>query len=151
MENKKILIVEDDLDIAAMYQSKFEKEWFDVLLTHNWIDAVTEVTKFKPNAILLDIMMPSMDWFETLKVIRELAPSVNTKIIMFSNLNKKEDIDKCMSYWADAYLLKANTTPKDAVDKVKDLIFKKESNETNNVISNLKCPHCWKLLNININ
>ncbi len=151
MENIKILIVEDDIDIATMYQAKFEKEWFNVKLVQNWIDAVTEVTKFKPNAILLDIMMPSMDWFETLKVIRELGPSINTKIIMFSNLNKKEDIDKCMAYWADAYLLKANTTPKDAVDKVRDLIFKKDLNETNNIISGLKCPHCWRDINININ
>ncbi|HBA44835.1 TPA: hypothetical protein DEG21_04995 [Patescibacteria group bacterium] len=46
--------------------------------------------------MLLDIMMPSMDGFETLRVIRELAPSLNTKIIMFSNLNSKDDIEKCM-------------------------------------------------------
>ena len=152
MQNK-ILIVEDDTDLSTMYKIKFEKEWFEVKVADNWLTAVTFVTEFKPNAILLDIMMPSMDWFETLRVIRDLAPSLNTKIIMFSNLNSKDDIDKCMKLWADAYLLKASTTPKDAVEKVKSMIWEQnnfsQENFSNKIIK--QCPHCLKNIEININ
>jgi DNA-binding response OmpR family regulator len=152
MQNK-ILIVEDDTDLSTMYKIKFEKEWYEVKVADNWLTAVTLVTEFKPNAILLDIMMPSMDWFETLRVIRDLAPSLNTKIIMFSNLNSKDDIDKCMKLWADAYLLKASTTPKDAVEKVKSMIWNTsnpvENNSQNKIIK--ECPHCHKNIEIDIN
>lgn len=61
------------------------------------MDAVMRVMDFAPDVILLDIMMPSMDGFETLRVIRELAPSLHTKIVMFSNLNRQNDIDRCMA------------------------------------------------------
>jgi DNA-binding NarL/FixJ family response regulator len=67
-------------------------------------------------------MMPTMDGFETLRVIRSLAPSlVDMKIIMFSNLHSQEDIDKCMRLGANGFLIKANTTPKEAVELVEKL------------------------------
>lgn len=154
MKEIKILIVEDDMELANMYKLKFDKEWFNTKIADNWFTAVTEVTTFNPNIILLDIMMPSMDWFETLRIIRELAPSLECKIIMFSNLNSKDDIDKCMKLWADAYLLKANITPKQAVEKIYELLWTnqnewEEKNEEKKCdIKN--CPHCWKEIQINI-
>ena len=62
----------------------------------NGLTAVTEITEFAPDIILLDIMMPSMDGLETLSAIRRLAPSLKTKIVMFSNLNSQAEIEKCM-------------------------------------------------------
>lgn len=59
-----------------------------------------------------------MDGLETLRVIRELAPSLKTKVIMFSNLNNKKDVEKCMQLGADGYFVKADTSPKEAVEKV---------------------------------
>lgn len=155
MKEIKVLIVEDDMELATMYKLKFEKEWFNVKIADNWFTAVTEVTVFNPNIILLDIMMPSMDWFETLRIIRELAPSLECKIIMFSNLNSKDDIDKCMKLWADAYLLKAEITPKQAVDKIYELLNtwrKSESAWTNNwnMCTTKNCPHCWKEITFTI-
>lgn len=108
------------------------------------MDAVTHVMDFAPDVILLDIMMPSMDGFETLRVIRELAPSLHAKIIMFSNLNRQNDIDRYMSGGADAYLLKADTTPKDAVLKIEELLaFKEEENIATEIkVVQCSCPHC---------
>lgn len=116
------------------------------------MEAVSTVMEFIPDAILLDIMMPSMDGFETLRVIRELAPSLRTKIIMFSNLNRQTDIDRCMEHGADAYLLKAETTPADAVKKVEELFAnshmrRKEDTPIVNELSgppmvHCKCPNC---------
>lgn len=154
MDNIKVLIVEDDNDLATMYKLKFEKEWFETKIADNWLIAVTQVIEFQPNIILLDIMMPSMDWFETLRVIRELAPSLKCKIIMFSNLNSKNDIDKSIQLWADAYLLKASTTPKQAVDKIYELLGEKKwepKKEISEIQSNNhSCPHCWNSLNIKV-
>ncbi|MDD5377253.1 MAG: response regulator [Candidatus Gracilibacteria bacterium] len=156
MDDLKILIVEDDEDLSTMYKLKFEKEGFDTRVSNNGLDAITLVTDFEPNVILLDIMMPGMDGFETLRVIRELAPSLKCKIVMFSNLNSKEDIDKCMHLGADAYLLKANTTPKEALEKIRELFV--ERRVANEGIDNRdtfsakahSCPHCGKNIHIDV-
>ena len=119
---KKILIVEDDFELATMYKLKFEKEGFEVHICDNGLKAVTDLTVLMPDVVLLDIMMPTMDGFETLRVIRQLAPSLKTKIIMFTNLNGQADIDRCMALGADDFLLKANTTPREAVEKIQKLL-----------------------------
>ena len=160
MDTLKILIVEDEKDIANMYKIKLEKEWMQVTIADNWISAASLVAEFKPNVILLDIMMPWMDWFETLRVMRELAPSLESKIIMFSNLNSKDDIERCMKNWADAYLLKANTTPRDVFEKIVELTSKKEEIKSNQTKyesctitkedSDCMCPHCWKEIRIKV-
>lgn len=144
----KILIVEDDINLSEMYKIKFQKEWFEVQVSDNWFDALVTIQNFKPDVILLDIMMPDIDWFETLKVIREQT-SFDTKIIMFSNLNRKDDIDKALNLWADDYLIKANVTPKEAVERVKDMLWaekeKKSSNQSDvKLWIEVVCPHCWK-------
>ena len=142
---RKILIVEDDATISTLFRIKFEKEWYIVKICANWMDAVTQVVEFAPSIILLDIMMPSMDGFETLTVIRKLAPSLKTKIVMFSNLNNQGDIDRCAALWADAYLLKAETTPADAVKKVEELLSDlccQEKMKALEVPTYCKCPNC---------
>lgn len=144
MEARKILIVEDDLELANMYSMKFEREGFTVKICPNGLNAVTDVTSYIPDVILLDIMMPGMDGFETLRVIRQLAPSLKTKIIMFTNLNSQSDIDRCMMLGADDFLLKANTTPKEAVDRVRQMIeapVKKDYPQNVKIIYP-ECPHC---------
>ena len=121
---KKIMIVDDDKNMYEMYELKFQKEWFIVMVCVNWLDALTKVTDFKPDVILLDVMMPQMDGFETLRAIKELTTTIKSKIIMFSNINTKKDIEKWYELWADEYIVKANCTPKEIVNIV-NLVLEK--------------------------
>lgn len=149
-DSKKILLVEDDVSLSDMYRLKFEKEWFEVKVSENWFDALVKIQEFRPDVILLDIMMPDIDWFETLEVIRKQT-TLDTKIIMFSNLNRKDDIDKALELGADDYLIKANVTPREAVKKVLDMLnistswekdwVKQDQNKSNS--STVTCPNCW--------
>ncbi len=150
MEVKKILIVEDDLELANMYSMKFEREGFQVHICSNWLNAVTDVTTYFPDVILLDIMMPGMDGFETLRVIRQLAPSLKTKIIMFTNLNSQSDIDRCMMLGADEFLLKANTTPKEAVERVRQLLEDSKKLWQTAKVIHPECPHCHHIFEMTI-
>ena len=122
METKRIMIVEDDLNTSDMYRLKFEKNNFKVLVSNNWLDALTKLVDFNPDIILLDIMMPSMNWFETLSAIKELTTTINAKIIICSNLSDKKDILKWFEIWADDYLVKANVTPTEIFERVKKLL-----------------------------
>lgn len=122
MSSKKIMIVEDDINTYEMYSLKFKKEWFEVLVSNNWLDALTKLVDFKPDVILLDIMMPSMDGFETLTAIKQLTTTINAKIIICSNLNDKKNIVRWFEIWADDYLVKANVTPNEIYERVKKLL-----------------------------
>lgn len=142
MEGKKVLIVEDELDIVDIYKLKLEKEGFIVEVATDWFTALTKAVTFTPHLILLDVMMPNMNWFESLTTIRNLAPSLkNTKIIMFSNLSSQDDIDKAMRNWADWYLLKSNYTPAELVFRVKEFL------EVREFPHSIICPHCSHEIN----
>ncbi len=121
---KKLLIIEDDKVLNEMYRLKFEKEWFEVKSAYDWLDWLSKIEEwFNPDIILLDLMMPSMNWFETLDTIKRQTSS-DCKIIIFTNISDKDKINKAITMWADDYLIKANTTPKSAVEKVNEILRK---------------------------
>ena len=123
------------------------------------MNAVTDVTTFVPDVILLDIMMPYMDGFETLRTIRQLAPSLRTKIIMFSNLNSPNDVEKCRALGADDYLVKADTTPKQALDAIERIFLGRPKEEPvhadrsadSSMSASASCPHCGKHISVHVN
>lgn len=122
---KKILIVEDDKILSEMYALKLRKEGFDVKESINWLEWLTCIWEFNPDVVLLDIMMPTMNWFETLEAIKNQTSS-KSKIIMFTNIVDKDKIETAMQAWADDYLIKANTNPSDVIEKINYLLNKKE-------------------------
>lgn len=94
-----------------------------VKIAENGIEATTIIGTFSPKVILMDMMMPTMNGFETIGVIRKLAPTLEySKIIVFSNLSSEEDRAKAKELGADGYLVKAETTPSAAVAYVKKLL-----------------------------
>ncbi|MFK7779856.1 MAG: response regulator [Candidatus Gracilibacteria bacterium] len=126
---KKLLIIEDDKVLNEMYALKFKKEGFEVESAYDGIEGLAKVASFNPEAILLDIMMPSMNGFETLQAIKSQTSS-NCKIIIFTNIVDKDKINKAIEMGADDYLIKADTTPKDAVEKVEEYLKKQKKDET---------------------
>lgn len=118
MKNKiKVLIIEDDLVLSDMYTKKLEKENFEVVQAKDGLEGITVLEYFSPDVILLDIMMPNMDWFETLKAIKNQTSS-NSKIFIFTNIIDKNKIDDAMQNWADDYIIKAETNPSDIAEKI---------------------------------
>ena len=121
-QNKKIIIIDDDEIISEMYATKFSLEGFEVKTYTNGLSVLWDLINFRPDAILLDIMMPGMNGFEVLQTIKRLATSIKAKIILFSNSSAKENIEKWLEYWADMYLIKAETTPRQALEEIENLI-----------------------------
>lgn len=118
---KKVLIIEDNLEIQEIYELNFEAENFLVKLASDGMKWIVEILTFKPNIIILDIMMPDMDWFEVLKAIKNQS-SIKTPILVCSNLNSVEDEKKAISYWADLYLRKSDYEWDEIVEKAKTLM-----------------------------
>ncbi|MDP3986156.1 MAG: response regulator [Candidatus Veblenbacteria bacterium] len=118
----KVLIVEDDPTLRDMYATKFESEGFEVLKAGNGEEGLELARTKKPEAILLDVMMPKLDGFATLKEIRADKNLKKLPVVMLTNLGQEEDIKKGKELGADDYFIKANQTPAEIVAKVRALL-----------------------------
>ncbi|MEI6222302.1 MAG: response regulator [bacterium] len=124
MQKPKVLIVEDNKDIVEMYDVKFTREGFDVVEAYDGESGLQKAIDEHPDLILLDVMMPNMDGFEVLHALRNNT-SLNVPIIILSNLGQQEQIEKGYQLGATAYIVKANYTPSEVVDKVKSFLAEK--------------------------
>ncbi len=119
---KKVLIVEDEESLAQMYQTKFENEGYEVLVANDGSEGIEKAKKEKPDIILLDIILPKKDGFMVLKELKADKTTANIKIIMLTNLGQDEDVTKGKKLGALDYLVKANLTPAQLVDKVAEYL-----------------------------
>jgi len=115
----KVLLVEDDESLSNVYVTRFEAEGFDIRRVGNGEDALTAALNYKPDIILLDIMMPKVDGFNVLDILRNTPQTKDLKIIVLSALSQEIDMDKAMKLGADDYLIKSEITIADVVQKVK--------------------------------
>lgn len=88
MDKKKILTVDDDFNITRLLKFKLNKEGFDVLEAHNGEEALKIAASFKPDLILLDIMMPKMTGWEVNKKLREDSKLKNIPVIMVTAVSQ---------------------------------------------------------------
>lgn len=120
----KILIVEDEDVLARVLQEKFEGEKFKVTLAKDGSGVLPMVKKNKPDAILLDIMLPKVDGLEVLALLKEDEDLKDIPVIVMSNLNSDEKIKKALELGAVDYMIKTQHPIKEVVEKVNEYILK---------------------------
>ena len=136
VDKQRILIVDDDENIAELISLYLMKECYDTKIVGDGESALKEVPVFKPNLILLDLMLPGMDGFEICKEIRNHK---NTPILMVSA--KKDDIDKIrgLGLGADDYIMKPFDS-KELVARVKAVLRRYQPVAKNEPVTvNIKC------------
>jgi len=118
MTKQKILIVDDDENIAELISLYLVKECFDTMIVHDGYDALTAFETYKPNLILLDLMLPGIDGYQ---ICREIRSTSNIPIIMLSA--KGEVFDKVLGLelGADDYIIKPFDS-KELVARVKAVL-----------------------------
>ncbi|MEX0932226.1 MAG: response regulator [Candidatus Saccharimonadales bacterium] len=120
MDNKsKILLVEDDLALATVYKARLEAEGFEVYHTDNGESALSDAIKFKPNLIVLDVMMPKISGFDVLDILRNTPETADIKIVMLTALSQPKDIQKAKDLGADDYLVKSQVVIADVIERIK--------------------------------
>ncbi|MDP2709324.1 MAG: response regulator [bacterium] len=119
---KKILLVEDDSFLRDICLKKLNKEGFEAVSAVDGEEAIKKAGEFKPDLVLLDIILPSIDGFEVLRALRASADNTvkDAPVIMLTNLGQEEDIAKAMKLGATDYLIKAHFTTEEIVKKVKN-------------------------------
>ena len=118
----KILIVDDDAMISDMYLMKFTENGFDVITASDGKTALEKIESERPDVVLLDIVMPQIDGFDVLKELGKKGILGKIKVVLLSNVGQKEDIERGLSLGAAEYIIKANFTPSEVLEKVKKII-----------------------------
>ncbi len=116
---KKILLVEDDTALAAVYKSRLELEGFEILEVNNGEDALSAAVKFRPDLVLLDAMMPKISGFDVLDILRNTPDTANIRVIMLTALSQPKDKERAESLGVDDYLVKSQVVIGDVVDRIK--------------------------------
>lgn len=116
---KTILIVEDDPVLQKMYTEKFNFEGFKTLNAKDGEEALKVALSEKPDAILLDIMLPKMSGTDFLEKYRNDPKGKNTPVVALTNLTEEDEKQKALKLGVKAYLVKAMQTPEDVVQKIK--------------------------------
>jgi DNA-binding response OmpR family regulator len=118
---KKILVVDDDLDILRMYSQKLLFEGYDVLTAENGKQALSVIKESRPGLVLLDIMLPQgMNGFDVLEEMKKDKLMQKIPVIMLTNLDSEKK--SAFEVGADDYLVKANTDLNLLMEKVRKLL-----------------------------
>lgn len=117
--SKKVLLVEDDNNLAGVYTTRLEAEGFDVKRVPNGEDALAAAIEYKPDLILLDVMMPKVSGFDVLDILRNTPETANVKIVMLTALGQDADQQRAKDLGVDDYLVKSQVVIADVVEKIK--------------------------------
>ncbi len=113
---KIILLVEDEKPIALALQKALTTAGFEVKTVFDGREALTELSK-DYDLMVMDLVMPNVDGFEVLKWVNTHKPA--QKVIVTSNLGQQEDMEKAKQLGVKEYLVKANVSLAQIVDRVK--------------------------------
>jgi len=121
---KKILIVEDEIDLCDIIADQFKRESFDVLVARDGEEGLEMALKHHPDITLLDIVMPKMDGLTMLKKLREDKWGENANVILLTNLSDNEKVAEAMKNKTYDYLVKSDWNIKDVVKLVAEKLAK---------------------------
>lgn len=116
---KRILMVEDDDNLANVYLMRLQAEGFDVRRVGNGEDALAEAINYKPDLILLDVMMPKLSGFDVLDIIRNTPETANLKVVMLTALSQESDQVRAKALQVDEYLIKSQVVISDVIEHIK--------------------------------
>lgn len=127
--NNKILIIEDDINLIELYEMKFKLEGYEVVTASDGQQGIEKAVAEKPDAILLDVLMPNVNGFEVLKDLKNHKETENIPVLVYTNLGSSDSDEKrelAFSMGAADYLVKALHEPDAIVSRVNQLVRGKQ-------------------------
>ncbi len=118
----KILVVEDEQILHKALEEFLVDEKFEVFGAYDGEEAIKLIKTKKPDLILLDIVLPKKNGYEVLDAIKSDDETKKIPVILLTNLESMEDIQKAFDKGATTYLVKANYRLEDIVKKIKETL-----------------------------
>lgn len=120
MANMNILIVEDDPLLVRIYSVRLKEEGFDVEISSDGNEAIESIKKKAPDYILLDLLMPRKDGFSFLEEFNALGLTKKPPVLVLTNLDKPEDVEKAKKLGAVDFIVKGNTNMDEIIARLKN-------------------------------
>lgn len=121
-EKIRVLLIEDEKEVAELYKLKLTLDGYEVMIAEGGQEGLDKAFKYNPELIFLDIKMPEMDGFEVLKELRKTPKTKDTPVVVLSNFDEQDLIEKGLTLGASEYLIKSQFTPEAISNKVKDWV-----------------------------
>ncbi|MCI0565658.1 response regulator [bacterium] len=122
-----VFIVDDDTLLLDMYATKFRERGFTVESFTDSNDALDKMRDGNnPDVLITDLLMPGLDGFGLIRKMRDENISQKTLIVILSNVGQRAEMDKAEELGVDTFLIKADNTPSEAVDKIEKILKKKK-------------------------
>jgi DNA-binding response OmpR family regulator len=118
---KRVLIADDEPNIVLSLEFLMKQAGYEIRVVHDGEEALRVVREWKPDLVLLDIMLPLRDGFEVCQKIREDPETAETRIIMITAKGREVEIAKGLALGADAYVTKPFST-KELVAQVRETL-----------------------------
>lgn len=126
----KVLLIEDDPMIYRLYQKLFTLEGFDIELAENGNIGLSKLTEFKPDILLMDIMMPEMNGLEMLTKVKENPETKDIPVVVLTNIADMNVTQMALQKGAVLCIIKSQTEPDDVVNSVKAVLQRSEASNT---------------------
>lgn len=117
----RILVVEDDRFLRKAAEAALRRQGFTVLTAQDGEEGLRMARAEVPDLILLDLIMPGLQGFEVLRLLKADAGTSQIPIIVLSNLGQESDMKQALDGGAEAYLVKANLALDDLIKRVKEV------------------------------
>ena len=117
-----LLLVDDNPNNLNILLNALRNDDYKLLVAKSGEEAIKRAEYALPDLILLDVLMPGIDGFETCKILKGNEKTKEIPVILLTNLGQEQDIKKGKELGADDYFIKANHTPTEIVEKVKDML-----------------------------
>jgi two-component system KDP operon response regulator KdpE len=122
-KNRVILVVDDEERMARFIRLNLEHDGFRVVEAHRGLEAIHQLRDAMPDVVILDVMMPDLDGFEVLKMIREIS---NVPVIMLTAKGEEDDRVRGLELGADDYVTKP-FSPRELVSRVRAVLRRTEA------------------------
>lgn len=116
---KKILFIEDESALQKSFGEALEKEDYNVIKALDGQRGLDLAKKENPDLVLLDLILPKLNGFEVLEKLKDNEKTQHIPVIILTNLERAEDINKAIELGATTYLVKANYSVEEILNKVK--------------------------------
>lgn len=126
-KGSKILLVDDDKMLIDLYKERFEIAGFEVETGRNGEEAIRKAREYKPDIILLDIMMPKVDGYQALASIKSDPETKDIPVIILSALMRDVNKSRAMEVGAESYIIKSECMPGDVIKKIEQALEKSKT------------------------
>lgn len=117
---KKILVIEDDRSLQNALVEMISQEGYETASALDGEEGLEKVDQFKPDLILLDIILPKKDGYEVLSEIKKNEKTKDIPVLILTNLEEVNNVQKALDLGATTFMVKSDFSLKDVLGKVRE-------------------------------